>query len=276
MTDTQTTNDTSDLSFQAIGMDGGAETITISRIDFEAPWRWLTAGWSDLVAMPHIGLVYGAVFTAIAASLFLGLDEIGWQSMILALGGGFMLIGPVLAVGLYEASRLRQQGKKARFFAVVSSGLQSPGQLSLLGFALLFTFMIWVHLAFLLFMLFFGARAFPPIEDFVPMLLFSISGVGLLVFGTFVGAVLASIVFAISAISAPMLVDRQVSAITAIFSSVSAVRQNPKPMMLWAVLIAGFVAAGIATLSLGLIVAFPLIGHASWHAYREIAGQPRI
>ncbi len=258
------------VTLQANTADGTEEIVRISRVDLEAPWRWLSAGWSDMMTIPHISLTYGAIFAATAIGLWFGLASVGWQSLMLALAGGFLLIGPVLAVGLYEASRRLERDDKVRFRDVVFAGFESSDQLALLGLALLLIFMIWVQVAFLLFMLFFGDRPFPPIDDFVPRLLFTWQGVTLLVVGTAVGACLASLVFAISAVSAPMLIARPVGVTTAVFASMRATLLNIKPMALWAVLIAGFVAGGLATLCAGLVVVFPLIGHASWHAYRDI------
>jgi uncharacterized membrane protein len=111
----------------------------------------------------------------------------------------------------------------------------------------------------------------PPASEFVPTLLFTPHGLGLLVTGTIVGAVIAFIVFAISAISVPLLMTQRIDAVTAMAASVAAVRLNPKAMMLWAALIAGLMALGIATIFAGLVVVFPLIGHATWHAYRDLA-----
>jgi uncharacterized membrane protein len=267
-----TQNGPSSFSFQAAGMDGLPETIRIQQVDIEAPWRWLAAGWADLAAMPGIGLTYGAAFAGGAIALWFGLASMGWQSMMLALAGGFLLIGPVLAVGLYDASRRRGAGERVNLLSTFAAGFHSPGQLSLLGLALLLIFMMWVQIALLLFMLFFSDHPFPPMEEFIPRLLFSWQGVALLSVGTIIGAALAALVFAISAISAPMLMERPVGVSTAIYTSLKAATLNAKPMALWAVLIAGLVGVGIATLCVGLIVIFPLIGHASWHAYREIVG----
>lgn len=264
------------ITLQAHRADGAMETIRISRIDLEAPWRWLAKGLADLAAMPQISLAYGAVFALAAVGLWLGLGTLGWQSLMLALAGGFLLVGPVMAVGLYEASRQRAEGGKPGLAEVVFSGFRSIDQLSLLGLALGLVFMIWVQLAFLLFMLFFGDQPFPPIDQFVPRLLFTWQGVTLLVVGSIAGACLAAIVFSISVISAPMLIDRPVGATSAIFASLNATTLNIKPMALWAVLIAVFMAVGIATLCIGLVVIFPLIGHASWHAYREIVDVPGV
>ncbi|MGB0086883.1 MAG: DUF2189 domain-containing protein [Rhodomicrobiaceae bacterium] len=273
MSDTE--DRTYDIPLTAIKPSGAIvhDTIHIARVDVEAPWRWLSAGWSDLLAMPHISLAYGAVFAAVAIGLWFGLSTVGWQSLMLALAGGFMLIGPVLAVGLYEASRRREAGLPIKLRDIIFAGFKAPGQLSLLGLTLLLIYMVWVQIALLLFMMFFGSQPFPPIDEFVPHLLFTWRGVTLLVVGSAVGAAIAFLVFAICVVSVPMLMARPVGATTAIFASLRATILNIMPMALWAALIAGFVAVGLGTLCLGLIVIFPLIGHASWHAYRDVLGR---
>lgn len=271
MTDVQ--NQDHGIELQTSRTDGTQDIIRISRIDLEAPWRWLSAGLSDLLAMPTISLTYGAVFAAIAVGLWFGLAMLGYQSLMLALAGGFMIIGPILAVGLYEGSRRLELGQKVKLSDVALAGFKTPTQLSLLGLALLIIYIVWIRMAFLLFMVSFGTRPFPPIEEFIPTLLFSLEGIALLSIGTIIGAVLAAVAFSISVVSAPMLLARPVGVTTAIFASVRATTLNIKPMALWAVLIAAFIAIGLATLSIGLIVIFPLIGHATWHAYREILEQ---
>ena len=119
-------------------------------------------------------------------------------------------------------------------------------------------------------MLFLGDKPLPPASEFIPTLLFTPHGLGLLVSGTAIGGALAFLVFSISAISVPLLMTRRLDAVTAIGASVAAVKLNPKAMTLWAALIAGFMALGIATLFVGLVIAFPLIGHATWHACRDL------
>jgi uncharacterized membrane protein len=249
--------------------------VPVRRVDLEAPWRWVMAGWADLVRMPHISLAYGAAFSLVAMALFAGLTDLGLQSLILALAGGFLLIGPVLAVGLYEGSRRLEAGEPIAIRDIVLSGFRASGQLALLGLMLLLVYMVWVHTALLLFMVFMGTQPFGPIEEFIPNLLLTTRGVSLLVIGTIEGAALAALVFAICAVSAPMLVDRPVGAAEAISVSVRAVWLNLKPMLLWAALIAALTIIGFVTLFAGLVVVFPLIGHATWHAYRDIAGEER-
>ena len=244
--------------------------VTVERVAFDAPWNWLASGWRDLWAAPHVSLAYGVLFASLSIALTLGLMVSGLESLILALGGGFLLVGPIAAVGLYETSRRLENGESVRLGEVLKAGARAPGQLGFFGAILGFVYFVWLQLAFLLFMLFLGSRGLPPPSEFVPTLLFTPHGLGLLVAGTTVGSILAAAVFAISVISVPLLMTRRTDAITAIAASLAAVAANPKPLALWAGLIAGFMALGIATLYVGLVFAFPLIGHATWHAFRDL------
>lgn len=246
------------------------EDISVNRVPFDAPWEWLAAGWRDLWAIPGASLAYGAIFAVAAALLAYGTTQAGAQSVILALAGGFLLVGPLVAVGLYEASRRLARGQSIGFGEMLGAAFHAKGQLGFMGVVLMLFFMVWMQIAFLLFMLFTGARALPPASEFVQTLFFTQAGVGLLFFGTAVGAVLAALVFAVSAISVPLLMVKDVDVVTAITTSFKAVKVNPQPMALWAALIAGFMALGVATLFVGLVFAFPLVGHATWHAFRQL------
>lgn len=261
------------LPAQQNGAEVRLDSIAIRNAPFDAPWDWLAAGWRDLWAAPRIGLTYGAVFAGLAVLLSLGLLQFGMQSLILALGGGFLLIAPLTAVGLYETSRRLQTGEPIDAGAIVGAGLRAPGQLAFFGAILAFAYIIWLQLAFLLFMLFVGSRGIPPASEFLQTLLFTPHGLGLLIVGTAVGGVLAVLVFTISAVSVPLMMTHRVGVVTAMTVSAQAVVRNIKPMALWAALIAGFMMLGISSMFIGLVIIFPLIGHATWHAYRSmIAG----
>jgi uncharacterized membrane protein len=251
-----------------------AAAVTVVQVAFDAPWAWLAAGWRDLWRVPGVSLLYGGVFAVLSMLLVLGLLAGGLASLTLALAGGFLLIGPAAAVGLYEVSRRLEGGQSLRLGEALTHGLKAAGQLGFFGAILAFVYFVWVQLALLLFMLFFGGQPLPPASEFVAALLLTNHGLGLLVTGTIVGGALAALVFAISAISVPLLMTRRVDAVTAIATSVRAVWLNPKPMALWAVLIAGFMALGLASLFVGLAIAFPLIGHATWHAFRDVVSDP--
>lgn len=242
----------------------------VARVAFDAPWEWLAAGWRDMWLIPQVSLIYGAVFTVASVLVFLTLTWAESQSLVLVLAGGFMLVGPMLAVGLYEASRRLEAGEDVTLANVAFVAVKSPGQLAFMGVVLMLIYCIWVQIAILLFMLFFGGGDLPPAEAFIPALLFSGQGLGLLIIGTLVGMSLASVAFAISAVSIPLMMVRQIDIVTAVSTSVRAVIDNPKPMILWAALIAGIMILGIATAFFGLIIAFPLVGHATWHGFKEL------
>lgn len=267
------------MTTEALAKSGAKSAIVADevpeprRIPFDAPWEWLAAGWRDLWSVPGISLIYGAAFAFAALLLCVGLMRIEAVSLFLALAGGFLLVGPFLAVGLYETSRRLSMKDSVRFRDVMWSWLSARGQLGFFGAVLMFGFLIWLQIAFLLAMLFLGAQGIPPADQFMQLLLFTPRGLGLLIVGTLVGGVLAVTVFSISALAVPLLLDRRTDVFTAAKASVNTVIKNPKPMALWAALIVVIMAAGFATLLVGLVVAFPLIGHATWHAYLDIFGE---
>jgi uncharacterized membrane protein len=250
----------------------GADLPAPRNVSFDAPWRWLAQGWQDVWAMPQVSFVYGGVFAALAALLCFGLYVIETLPLFLALAGGFLLLGPLFAVGLYQASKQRSEGRTVTLREVIFAAPESRGQLAFAGALLLIVFFLWTRSAFLIFMLFFGSSTIPPPDVFMQQLLFTPHGLGMLVVGTLVGALLATFVFATTAIALPMLIDRRVDVFTAAVTSAQAVLANPKAMALWATLIVVIVAAGFATLLVGIVIAFPLIGYATWHAYLDIIG----
>ena len=244
--------------------------ISVRRVPFDQPWEWLGAGWRDMWTYPGTSLTYGLAFAVGAVLMAMGVTQAGAQSIILALFGGFLLIGPLVAVGLYEMSRRIQADEPVGLFSVLNSSVHPKGQLGFMGVVLFLIFMVWMQVAFLLFMLFTGGSAFPPPSEFVHMLFFTEHGLGLLLFGTLAGAILAFFTFSVSVVSVPLLMVKDVDVATAISTSFHAVRRNPRPMILWAALIAGFVTIGIITMCVGLVFVFPLMGHATWHAYADL------
>lgn len=244
--------------------------ITVKPVAFDAPWDWLQAGWRDLTANAGLSLTYGAIFTAISFVLLYGLAQVGWQALVIAMSGGFLILGPIFAVGLYEISRLNKAGETPTVGKIMGASLRAPGPLAFMGFFLLFLFSAWLRIAFLLFAIFFGAESLPPAEKFIPELLFTSHGLSMLIVGTAVGAGLALIAYAISVVSVPVLLQHKVDVFSAIWSSVETLTTNPAAMLLWAILIVAIMACGIAAGFVGLIVAFPLVGHATWHAYEAL------
>jgi uncharacterized membrane protein len=252
--------------------DAGLEQLgfPVRRVALDAPWEWFARGWRDLCAIPFASIAYGAIFTLAAWGIYLGLRLLEAQSLILVFAGGFMLMGPLLAAGLYQASRILEKGGQVTLSAIAAGVVPAIGRLAFFGVVLFLAFFLWVQVAFLLLMLFLGTASVPPPSEFVHTMLFTNAGLGLLFIGTLAGALLAAIVFSISTVAVPLLLVKDIDAVTAMITSVKAVSLNTGPMLLWAALIAGFMAIGLATLFVGLAIVFPLAGHATWHAFRTL------
>jgi uncharacterized membrane protein len=242
----------------------------VRQISMDAPWDWLAAGWRDVWSSNSTSLVYGLAFAVISSAFALTITALNLSSLILALASGLILIGPILAVGLYDISRRLEAGEPVRLKQIFRVRTRAPAQLMFLGVILMIAFLVWVRVATLLFALFFGLHGFPPLAQFVDELFFTARGLALLTVGSAIGAVLALIVFAISAVSVPLLMVRNVDAVTAMLLSIEAVRKNLGPMILWAWLIMLMMGFGLVTLFAGLVITFPLVGHATWHAFRAI------
>jgi uncharacterized membrane protein len=237
-------------------------------VSVDRPWFWLAEGWRDLIAAPRVGLAYGAVLVAISLALTLGLAVADLFYLLLPLTAGFGFLAPLLAVGLYETSRRLRAGEPATLGSALMAWRRHQTQLAFMGLVLMLFHLAWVRLATLLFALFFDSG---PVTLWAMIgLLLSAEGLPFLIVGSAIGAVLAALVFAISAVSIPMLLDREVDVITAVITSYVAVRNNWKPMALWAALIAAFTALGLVFFFVGLALVLPLLGHATWHAYKDV------
>ena len=255
------------------GSGHAIDGFSVRQVGMDEPWSWLAAGWRDLWKVPSISLTYGLVVAAAGLLISLGLFSLHLTALMLVVAAGFLLVGPLLAVGLYEASRRLEAGEPIHARDVMLVSTHSPVQLAFLGLALALAFLAWVRIATLLFALFYGSEPFPPLEDFLPSLLFTWHGLSMMVVGTIIGGVIAFGVFTISAFSVPLLMSEDCDFLTAVIFSIKAVVMNPKPLILWAWLVALLIACGLVTGYLGLIITFPLIGHATWHAYRALRGR---
>ncbi len=247
-----------------------ASLLRVKQVTLEQPWSWLAAGWRDIWRAPHVSLTYGAIFTAISLLLTFGLFAANLEYLLPPLAAGFILVGPMLAVGLYETSRRLEAGEPVTLASALFIAARAPTQIAFLGFILALALLAWMRLASLLFALFFGTLDFPPLEQILPLLFFSWEGLSLLIVGSVFGGIIAAGVFAISAVSVPLLLIRDIDAITAMLISVRAVRRNFLVLALWAWLIAVLTGFGLIPGFLGMIVTFPLVGHATWHACRDL------
>ena len=255
---------------KTVRVRGGAVPPEIRVVQPDAPWAWLGAGWRDLWAVPQVSLAYGLLFAAVSGILTWSLFRLDLQYLLMPLAAGFMLVGPMLAVGLYETSRRLAAGEAVGFGHALLVKTRSPAQLAFLGALLMLMLLAWIRIAQLVYALFFGLSGFPGFEESVQLVLFTPEGLGMLAVGSAVGGVIAAGVFAVSAFAVPLLMVRDMDAVSAMIASVAAMRANPWPMLVWAWLIVVLTGVGIVTLYVGLIITFPLLGHATWHAYRHV------
>jgi uncharacterized membrane protein len=238
------------------------------------PLKWLALGWQDFKSQPAVSVAYGVVILLISLALVAGLFAFKRDYILFPAFAGFMVIGPVLAVGLYEKSRRLAAGLPVDWRNLVFVRPRSGGQILFTGVLLCLLMMVWMRAAVLIYALFFGLRPFPGLDRIAPMLFTTQVGWAMLVVGTAVGGLFASFSFAISAFSIPMLLNERTDALTAMGSSMALVWNNLGVMLIWAAIVLGLFLASLATCMLGLVVIYPLLGHATWHAYRAVQSAP--
>src|SRR4029077_9715780 len=176
----------------------------------------------------------------------------------------------ILAVGLYEKSRRLEAGLPFSWRNLVFVRPRSGGQILFIGVLLCLLMMVWIRAAVIIYALFFGLLPFPGLDHIAPMLFTTGVGWAMLIVGTAVGGLFAAFSFAISAFSIPMLLNERTDALTAMGSSMALVWTNLRVLFIWAAVVLALFLLSLATGMLGLIVIFPLLGHATWHAYREV------
>lgn len=234
----------------------------VSRPTWATVFTWLKAGWSDLQTNLVSSLLYGAVLVVVGWGItaFLALKDMGW--MILPSAAGAVLLGPAVTVHLYRISRGRS--------GLGGGGIAAPGQVFLVGVVMMVLSLMWLRSATLLFAVFFGLHPFPGFLDTMSTLLSTPRGLALVTVGSLVGGLFAAFGFAISAFSFPMLVHRNIDGFSAMALSFDAVLRNFRLAVIWGCTITCLIALSLATGLLGLILVFPLLGYATWHAYADL------
>jgi uncharacterized membrane protein len=181
-----------------------------------------------------------------------------------------MVVGPLVAIGLYQKSRAIEQGEPVRLADMLMVDARSGGQVLFTGAILCLLMLLWMRAAVIIYALFFGLRPFPGLDHIAGMLFTTPTGWAMLLVGSVVGGLFAAFSFAISTFSVPMLLDQRTDAFTAMGTSISLVWNNKPVMLTWGLIVLVLFMLGVATGLVGLIVAFPLLGHATWHSYRAI------
>ena len=247
----------------------------IRRVTIEQSTLWLSQGWKDFCDHPGLSITMGGIFTLCGYILLFGLTWVDLGSLFLPLAAGFLLLGPLSAVVLYEVSRHNEQGLPCELSAVLRTIWSRIDEIAQLGFVLVFIQLIWMLSAALVFAMFFSGAP-PSLDEMLTEIVASQASLPFLLLGTAVGGFLAAVTFAVSVISMPMLMDRDVAVGQAISLSVQATLMNWPTMIGWAMTIAVVSFTGMLFGLLGLIVVLPVLGYASWHAYRDIIEPAKV
>lgn len=241
----------------------------VRRVGALQAFEWLRLGWADLAASPGPSLAHGLILVALGwVVLYLSSTHI---DLVAAAISGFLLVGPVFGAAFYALSRLRASGRPVTFDASLDDATRNGKSLAMLGLLLAILAIAWAWVSRLLFQSAMGGEL-PPIHESAWQSILEWDEGGFLVTYMATGALFAVVAFAVSAVSAPLIFDRGTDTRTAIFTSLKAVALNPLAMAVWAATIAVLTAIGFATLMVGLVIFLPLLGHATWHAYRDLVG----
>jgi uncharacterized membrane protein len=231
----------------------------------------LRLGWEDFKAVPSHAIILCVIYPVLG--LVLARTVLGYSvlPLLFPLAAGFALLGPFAALGLYELSRRREHGEEASAWDAVDV-LRSPsfGAMLGLGTLLLALFVTWVATAQAIYIAAFGYAGATGVSDFANRVLTTPQGWWLIVVGCGVGFLFALVALCVSVVSFPLMLDRHAGAGDAMVTSLRAVAQNPVPMAAWGLIVAALLVAGSLPAFLGLAIVIPLLGHATWHLYREV------
>jgi uncharacterized membrane protein len=232
--------------------------------------EWLGAGWQDFRTNPGPSVLYGLAVFAVSALVVWGMFRYEVDYFFFPALSGFLVLGPLIAAGLYEKSRRLERGEGTTIRQMLLVRPASTYQSAFLGLILLLLFMLWQRAAVLLYALHMGVRPFPGFDDMIAQVFTTPMGLSLVLTGTVVGGLFAAFAFAISVFAVPMMLEERTDAFTAMGISLALVWNNLDVMLAWATIVLVLFALSVATGLLGLVVAFPVLGHATWHAYRTI------
>ncbi|WP_324261215.1 DUF2189 domain-containing protein [Altererythrobacter sp. H2] len=230
----------------------------------------LAGGWRDFLAAPLFGLFFAGIYVGSGLFLTYALFAWGEATWLIPAAAGFPLVAPFIAVGLYEVSRRREAGLPLRWGAVLGA-LRGRGdeQILSMGVIVFVAFGFWLMVAHGIFAIFLAESGLGSES----LALFGTpAGIAMLAVGSVVGGLMALAFYAITVMSLPMLVDREVDFLTAIIVSLATMRSNGPIMLVWAIVIAATLFVAMVPLFLGLLVALPVLGHATWHLYRRVVG----
>src|SRR5262245_7380482 len=235
-----------------------------------AAFSWLKAGWRDFLNHPGTSLAYGIAVFAVSLAIVWGLFALGYDYILFPALAGFMVIGPLVAIGLYEKSRAIAKEEPVSLSRMIFVRPRSCAQIWFTGAILCGLMLLWMRAAVITYALFFGLTPFPGLDHITTMLFTTWTGWAMLAVGAVIGGVFAAFSFAVSTFSIPMLLDEETDAFTAMGTSISLVWSNLPVMLAWGAIVLVLFLVSVATALVGLIIVFPVLGHATWHAYKAM------
>jgi uncharacterized membrane protein len=239
-------------------------------------FTWLAKGWQDLTVQPMTSLCYGLLIFLASLAIVGGIFRLGWDYILFPAFAGFMVVGPVLAIGLYEKSRRLAAGLPVSLASMIFVRPRCGGQILFAGILLCLLMITWMRAAVIIYALFFGLVPFPGLEHIASMLFTTPVGWATLIVGNAIGGLFAAFSFTISAFSIPMMLERRVDAFTAMGTSTALVWNNLPVMLTWGAIVLALFLLSLVTGMVGLIIVFPVLGHGTWHAYRAVADEAAI
>ena len=241
----------------------------INEVDFSDLRASLALGWRDFIRAPLMGLAFSAVYVLGGWLILWAMTASGQVWWTLPASAGFPILGPFIACGYYEISRRLETGEPLTARAVFGVIFrQKDRQIPAMAAVIVVYFLFWNFLSHMIFALFLGNAVMTNVSSSLAVFLSS-QGLIMLAFGTLVGAGFSVLLFCLTVVSLPLLLDREVDFVTAMLTSFALVRENPRVMLGWGALIAGAIFVAMLPGFLGLFVVLPLFGHASWHLYRR-------
>jgi len=232
--------------------------------------RSLRDGVRDFQRAPLYGLFFGLVYAGFGWFLMYLMIGLEFGSYVYPMVTGFALVAPFAAAGFYEISRRLEFGRPLSWGAVFGCIFGPGGKaVGVMAIVTTFAYIIWLDIAAALYVMFFSMKPLR-FEALLNAILTTPQGFVFFVVGNAIGAVLALIVFSIMVVSLPMVFDREVDFVTAMITSVKSVLANPKPMLLWCLIIGVLLGLSLVSMFAGLLVTLPILGHATWHLYRRV------
>lgn len=236
----------------------------------------LAAGLMDFRKAPVYGLAIGALFAAGGLFVILSAAALNMSYLAYPAAAGFVLIGPFAAVGLYEVSRRLASGEELSWSAIFGAMWAQKGrELSWMAFVVLFIQIMWMYQVRLLLALFLGFKSFASFDEFLTQVISTPEGLMFLAVGHIVGAILSLLLFSLTVVSFPLLLEEDRDFITAMITSVRAVVTSPVPMIGWAFVVTALLIVSMVPAFLGLIVVLPVLGHTTWHLYKKCVVIPQ-